>query len=144
MPEFVERIAASMPYPQVGGQTVGMITDPEGRPLNTERILSGVGPATAPPGQPSPGLRPDYPPAQWEAALRHVEGHVAALMRAPSGPQNVVLVVSKAPCPPPRGCQVILPRILPAESHLTVYVAERGKPPRYFDTYDGNGRGVQQ
>jgi hypothetical protein len=64
-------------------------------------------------------------------------------MREPDGPKDVVLVVSKQPCGPPRGCDVILRRILPAGSRLTVYVAEKGKPVRYFDSYEGTGRGVQ-
>ena len=144
VPDFVERIAATMPYPTVGEQTVGMITDPAGRALRDDRIISGSdGPGWAPAGQPSPGLRPDYPPSRWESAKRHVEGHTAALMRQPDGPRDVVLVVSKEPCGPPWGCDVILARILPSGSRLSVYVAERGQPARFYKTYDGTGRGVQ-
>jgi len=156
VPEWVHDVAARLSYP--GPKTVGIITDhsgnsvrkdENGNTLADDQIWSGrTGPA-----QKLEGLRTDTREKmhQWFAVREHVEGHAAAWMRAQPGDQHVVLVVSRPPCPTPRPnrpgqatCQVALPQIIRRGSSLTVYVAEPGKPPRYFDTYRGNGRAVAE
>ncbi len=81
--------------------------------------------------------------AQLDVALTHVEGHVAALMRAGRAPQRVKLVVSEAPCPQRWGCHRMLPGLLPAGSELDVYVAGEDGSVRHHHTYRGLGTGVQ-
>lgn len=139
MPSFVQRIADTFRHARPPStQTVGYLVDRHGRPLHDERLISGSdGPARG-----APGLNPDYPASGWESALTHVEGHAAALLRRPEAPTDAVLVVSKEPCPPPRGCRVVLPPILPEGTTLHVYLAEPGKQPRWYDSYPGNGRGL--
>lgn len=90
-------------------------------------------------------LRADDPVIRWRqvsAPLAHVEGHVAGVMREPGGPREVTLVISRPPCPGSRGCNALLPGMLPQDSRLHVYVADESGNARFYKTYNGNGRGV--
>ena len=139
VPEWVARLAATLEYPDTG-QTVGRLASSDGAPVG-EQIWSG----RAGPGQQLADLRTDLPNRVhlWKPVREHVEGHAAAAMRGLGGVQHMVLVVSRPPCPDRQGCDVALPHILRKGSTLTVYVAEDGHPPRYFDTYVGTGRAVK-
>ncbi|HEY3505789.1 MAG TPA: DddA-like double-stranded DNA deaminase toxin [Actinocatenispora sp.] len=136
VPAYVQRIADDFQHVRPPStQTVGYLS---GTPLHDGRIISGAdGPA-----RDAPGLNPDYPVSRWETALKHVESHAAALLRHDDAPTEAVLVVSKEPCGGPRGCQVVLPRILPSGTTLHVYLAEPDRPVRWYDSYPGNGRGL--
>jgi nucleic acid/nucleotide deaminase of polymorphic system toxin len=81
---------------------------------------------------------------QLDVALTHVEGHVAARMREPDGPHEVVLVVTREPCGGELGCDAMLRSLIPRRATLYVYVAEPGRPARYFRSYTGDGKGVRQ
>jgi hypothetical protein len=61
----------------------------------------------------------------------HVEGHVAALMRHGELKQ-AELFINRVPCGGVRGCDALLPRMLPEGSELTV----RG-PGGYVKVYKG-------
>jgi hypothetical protein len=65
-------------------------------------------------------------------------------MRSQDGDQHVVLVVSKEPCKGSQGCRAALRPIIRRGSSLTLYVAERGKQPVYFDTYNGTGEATTE
>lgn len=135
---MVSRIARTLVYPETR-QTVGVLVDRDGRPVGEQLFSGRVGPAEA-----LEGLRTDLPrkPHLWKSVREHVEGHAAAWMRRQEGNQHVVLVVSKEPCAGRQGCDRTLPHILRRGSSLTVYVAEAGKPVRYYQRYEGTGKGV--
>ncbi|MGA8112620.1 MAG: DddA-like double-stranded DNA deaminase toxin [Actinocatenispora sp.] len=139
IPSFVRRTADEFQHVRPPStQTAGYLVDRSGSPLHDGRIISGAdGPARG-----APGLNPDFPVTRWETALKHVESHAAAILRRTQAPTEAVLVVSKEPCGGPRGCQVVLPRILPEDTTLHVYLAEPGAQPRWYGTYPGNGRGL--
>lgn len=139
VPDYVRHVGREFRHVQPPSrQVVGYLVDRFGHPLHGDRLLSGSdGPARG-----APGLNHDYPVAGWEAALTHVEGHAAALLRRPGAPTEAVLVLSKVPCPAPRGCQVALPKILPVGTTLHVYVLGSAGPPTWHGSYTGDGRGV--
>jgi hypothetical protein len=152
VPEWVHEVAARLRYPETK-QTVGVITDLHGNSVRKDENGNTLADAQIWSGRKGPaekleGLRTDTEDRvhQWATVRQHVEGHAAAWMRGQPGDQHVALVVSKAPCPAPEevrlgemSCQVALPRIIRRGSSLTVYVAEPGERPYYFDTYRGNG-----
>jgi hypothetical protein len=89
-------------------------------------------------------LRRDDPAVPWRALKSttcHVEGHAAALMRAPDGPRRVTLVTNNPPCTGKRGCRALLPGMLPTGAELTIFVSDADGL-RFYDTYRGHGRGV--
>jgi hypothetical protein len=77
-----------------------------------------------------------------KSAVEHVEGHAAAVMRRPDGPDDAVLVVTRPPCPGPLGCHTVLPAILPAGNRMTVYVVGGDGVTRHWATYTGTGEGT--
>jgi SCP1.201-like deaminase len=134
--------AAELPVRQDGDKTTGIAFDQSGNRLSGGMIWSGEdGPAAV-----APYLRGDDPAIPWQklkSATSHVEGHVAALMRAPGGPRRVSLVANNPPCPGRRGCGALLPGILPAGAELDVYVSDTDGV-KFFATYRGHGRGVER
>jgi hypothetical protein len=126
--------------------TYGIALGADGQPIwrdarNDPNIQSGrIGP-----GDGAPGLRRSDRERwhQIKPAVEHVEGHVAALMRRGDGPREAWLIVTRAPCEQvPYGCDRILPDILPFGRTIHIYVAQPDGPPRYWNSYTGNGRGV--
>ncbi|MFV2021394.1 DddA-like double-stranded DNA deaminase toxin [Micromonospora sp. LOL_023] len=90
------------------------------------------------------GLRPVRGGGLPVTVTDHVEGHVAARMRAEDGPRDVTLVINKPPCDDrPFGCHQLLPHIIPAGSRLTVYVVEEGGA-RLHSTYHGTGKAIRR
>jgi hypothetical protein len=128
-------MAARLRVPD-GAKVAGLIATPTAEPLHDRPIVNGARGAVV---DNRATLRPRW--RHLDVALTHVEGHVAAIMREPDGPKQVVLVVSREPCPGELGCRKLLPGMLPADAHLSVYVADRDGV-RYFDTYLGTGAGA--
>src|SRR6266511_4491138 len=75
------------------------------------------------PGKGWPGLDPTIR-CGWPAA-QHVEGHMAALMRANRRLRTMILVLNNPPCRPERypgtSCEELLEKILPRGTTLDVY-----------------------
>lgn len=143
-PSYVRDAAGELPVRESpAAKTTGIAFDRAGRRLTAEPIWSGEdGPAAG-----APGLRRDdpvYPWHQLNAALTHVEGHVAALMRAPDGPREVVLVLNNPPCTKRMGCHRLLPGMIPEGSQVHVYLARPAGSAQFLRTYTGHGRGVSR
>ena len=79
----------------------------------------------------------------WVSPLGHVESHAAARMRHGEVPGDAVLVINNRPCPGVRGCDRLLPALLPEGARLTVYVTD-GKRAWFHRTYDGTGEGTRR
>ncbi|GIL32039.1 DddA-like double-stranded DNA deaminase toxin [Actinocatenispora comari] len=140
LPGYVQQAAGQLPQRADGDKTTGLAYDTAGRPLSTGPIVSG----RSGPGRGAPYLRRDDPAIRWhlmQAVVEHVEGHMAALMRQPGAPREVVLVINNVPCRGPRGCRTLLPGVIPARTRLTVFVTDHGQT-RYYATYVGHGRGI--
>jgi hypothetical protein len=140
VPPYIAAAAAELPLRGEDDKTTGIAFDEAGNRLTAGPIESGrKGPAAG-----APRLRRDDPAIPWrnlKSATQHVEGHVAALMRAPNGPRRVTLVTNNPPCPGKRGCRALLPGMLPADAELSVYVSDAAGL-RLYRTYRGHGRGV--
>jgi hypothetical protein len=125
-------------------QTFGIATDAAGRLLHDGEAASGsraIMPDT------SVGLSAHLEPRYLCATSvrEHVEGQVAALMRMPGAPCDVVLYINNPPCE--RGdaaCDRILPAILPAGSRLTVYVVAAAGALVERRVYHGTGEWVER
>jgi hypothetical protein len=111
--------------------TDGVLTTTDGKKISS--VLSGK----TGPGQGGPLLR-----GRWRyevAAVDHAEGHAAAVMRT-RGIMNATLYLNNPPCDYPRGCDKLLPALLPEGARLTVYARGMDEP----KVYVGTGRGVQR
>jgi hypothetical protein len=134
---FRREIAVSV-RPRRTQQTFGAATDADGRRLHDGELVSGH-PRHAP-VDPRSGIR-DARTAALIAVSMHVEGQVAAMMRQPGAPSEVVLYLNNEVCRGRgrgRGCHEVLPGILPSGARLTVHTVEGG---RRINTqvYEGNG-----
>ena len=88
-------------------------------------------------------IRPDWHPNQ-RSIDTDVEGHAAAILRRPGAPKQANLVVNNKPCEtslPFRGCDELLPGMLPAGTLLTVFVKSDGVT-RPYKIYRGTGEGI--
>jgi len=79
----------------------------------------------------------------WASPLGHVESHVAAMIRRGAAPKDAALVINNRPCPGVRGCDRLLPAMLPKGARLTVYVTD-GQRTWLHRTYDGTGEGIRK
>jgi len=117
VPAAVVRLAARLSPWGEGENAKAYAFDGDHRPLTDEPFTSGrVKSATH-------GLRPVRGGGHPVTVTDHVEGHVAARMRADDGPREVTLVINKAEAPcddRPFGCDRLLPHIIPNGSRLTV------------------------
>jgi hypothetical protein len=141
VPTIVRDIARRLRVPP-GAKTAGIATTAGGTPLHEGVVVNGTDGALV---DNAASIRTDDPVIPWHqvsATRTHVEGHIAALMRQPEGPKEVVLVVNRPPCPGQRGCRTLLPGMLPQGSRMHVYVAGEDGSVSLFRTYVGNGRGV--
>ncbi|MFG3343404.1 DddA-like double-stranded DNA deaminase toxin [Glycomyces sp. NPDC048151] len=86
------------------------------------------------------GLKPDF--ARRFVVRDHAEGHVAADMRRPGGPEHVSVVINNEPCQALEGCDATIPHIIPKDATMTVYLAE-GEATRHYRTYTGTGEGIE-
>ncbi|MGY0234895.1 DddA-like double-stranded DNA deaminase toxin [Longispora urticae] len=80
--------------------------------------------------------------------LTHVEGHMAAIIRArvkATGRHvHATAVLTREPCPDiPNGCERTLPKMLPFASTLTIYIKNPDGTLRHHKTYVGTGTGVK-
>jgi hypothetical protein len=137
IPAHVQRLGERLTPWQPGGDTVGYAYDPERLHLDDERFVSGRRREAA------GGIRRVRGRGLPATVTDHVEGHVAARMRQPGGPQEATLVLNNPPCKErPFGCHWLLPDILPEGAALTVYVkTERGV--ELHRRYTGTGRGIE-
>jgi hypothetical protein len=133
VPPDVQRLAGRLTPWQPGGDTVGYAYDAGGRRLEDERFVSGRIESAA------QGLAGRY--RLVRTFTDHIEGHVAARMREPGGPDHVVLVQNNEPCQYAAGCHRLLRDVLPVGKTITVYVKDQQGVRRY-GVYEGNGKGV--
>jgi RHS repeat-associated protein len=70
----------------------------------------------------------------------HVEGHAAAVMRSDKI-REATLWINRSPCPGPRGCSTLLPRMVPDGSTLTIYVVPNGSAGQITQTIVVQGIG---
>lgn len=103
------------------GKTRGRFVDDAGN-VSSEIISTYAG-RSAELAKPRPGMNGNI--------LSHVEAHAAATMRL-DGITEGTLYINNPPCPGPRGCDKMLPRMLPPDSKLTVY-----GPDEYVKIYRG-------
>lgn len=151
VPSYVRRFVEALSPPPAGTKVAGIACTRDGTPLHDPTApltngrrggFAGVANARTLSRQRVGDARlPLY--SQLDVALTHVEGHTAARMREPGAPQEVVLTVTREPCPGELGCDAQLSNLLPKGSVLHVYVAERGHQARHFDSYTGNGKGTR-
>jgi nucleic acid/nucleotide deaminase of polymorphic system toxin len=118
-PAFKGTPGEHLPVYRPGAKTEGVLD------TGTDRyhITSGY-------GRPSGDL-PLGTPGMNGNVKAHVEGHVAALMRQ-GDLKKAELYINRVPCKDVRGCDALLPRMLPEGSELTV----RG-PDGYVKVYKG-------
>jgi hypothetical protein len=117
VPVAVIRLAGRLAPWRDGEDAKGYAHDVDRRHLDDASFVSGRVKSAA------HGLRPVRGGGLPVTVTDHVEGHVAARMRAENGPRDVTLVINKTPCDDrPFGCHQLLPHIIPAGSRLTVYV----------------------
>lgn len=141
----MSELAARLRIP-AGAKTAGIVTTRDGRPLYgpDDPIVNG-----------SPGarvdnaatLRDDDPLFRWkqmDATMTHVEGHVAAMMRQPGGPQEAILIITQPPCRTREGCRRLLPAMLPRDAILHVYLRNKDGTATWFGSYTGNGRSMKR
>jgi hypothetical protein len=144
LPAWLVEAAARLPgRPGGSGATSGYLFDSGGNQLGGLR-RSGRDPAAADGvkrfRRESDGAR--LQPTQVESVVTHVEGKVAAEMRAQ--PQDAVLLLNNTPCLGVVGCDRLLPLLLPAGVNLTVFVKDANAPggARMHKVYSGNGGGL--
>jgi hypothetical protein len=136
VPAAVVRLAGRLSPWQPGESAVAYAVHSNGQQFSDVPFTSGRVPAAA------HGLRQLRGGGLPVTVTDHVEGHIAAHMRAPNGPRDVTVVINKVPCDDrPFGCHRILPDILPTGSRLTVYVVDAAGV-RYHHTYQGTGRAI--
>lgn len=130
------RLAGRLAPWREGEDAKGYAFDADRRHLDDAPFVSGRVKSAA------SGMRPVRGGGLPVTVTNHVEGHVAARMRADNGPREVTLVINKTPCDDrPFGCDQLLPHIIPAGSRLTVYVVE-AEGPRFHRTYEGTGKAI--
>jgi hypothetical protein len=123
VPAEVQLLADRLTPWKPGEDTVGYAYDDDRQHLDDERFASRrIGSA-------SRGLAGRY--RLVRTFTDHIEGHVAARMREPGGPDHVVLA----------GCDRLLRDILPVGKTITVYVKDENGV-RLYGVFEGNGKGV--
>ncbi|MGW0433690.1 DddA-like double-stranded DNA deaminase toxin [Micromonospora sp. NPDC003197] len=136
VPAAVVRLAGWLTPWREGENVRGYAFDSDRRHLNNEPFSSGRLKAAA------HGLRPVRGGGHPVTVTDHVEGHVAARLRAENGPRDVTLVINKAPCDDrPFGCNQLLPHVIPSGTRLTVYVVDASGL-RLHRIYEGTGKGI--
>lgn len=109
--------------------------DPEGR-IQSRQIRDGNMPAAG------KGLKS---PSSHASVMDHVEAQVAAIMRRPGAPKEVLLVINNEPCDRPGRpltCEKILRGILPADARLKVYLSD-GHRTHLYGVYIGTGEKIK-
>ncbi|MCW2986565.1 MAG: repeat protein, partial [Conexibacter sp.] len=102
-----------------GGKTSGILDTGSGE-IN---LLSGYKGPSAELGRGTPGMNGNI--------KSHVEAHAAAVVRQ-QGLDEATLYINRVPCPGVRGCDAMLPRMLPRGARLHVY-----GPNGFRKTYTG-------
>jgi Double-stranded DNA deaminase toxin A len=137
-------MAAHLPKWKPADRTQGFLWDANGKQLTNpsltvgedQRLRSGRVPAAR------AGLRSEWFPAR--EFHDHAEAHAAAILRHPGAPQEANLVLNNTPCRSRgiyKGCNDMLPGMLPANKRLHVYLTD-GEHTWWYATYDGTGEGV--
>ncbi|MFB6395223.1 DddA-like double-stranded DNA deaminase toxin [Polymorphospora lycopeni] len=119
------------------GPTHGVMFDPDGRRLTRRPIRSGE----------DPSLADDLVPRArgWMTVISHVESYAAAMMRRNQAPDSVDVVVNNDVCVGPLSCDTLLPGLLRPGQRMRVWVKAPETPEgvRYYDEYEGNGKGIR-
>jgi len=146
VPAWIKEKATRLPKWKRGDRTQGFLWDAKGNQLadltltvgEDNRIRSGRVLAAR------EGLRPEWFPTR--EFHDHAEAHAAAMLRQPDSPQEASLVLNNTPCRSRgiyKGCNDMLPGMLPANKRLHVYLTD-GERTWYYDTYHGTGEGVAE
>ncbi len=101
------------PYGQLGKKTYGTLVRPDGSEV---ALVSGHHPPASLLGS-TPGMN--------IVTKAHVEAHAAAIMRL-DGLSEATLWINRAPCPGVRGCEYLLPRMVPNGAVMTIHVVPEG------------------
>jgi hypothetical protein len=147
VPEWVQRLGARLTVP-TGKRVAGLAATGENAELTKEPIVNGSDGQVVDNAR---TLRTDVFPYNHRGniGLSHVEGHVAAIIRervreASQQSMHVSLVITREPCEGVLGCRKLLRDLIPTGSSITVYVKRDGEPPKWFGTFDGNGKATRK
>jgi RHS repeat-associated protein len=115
--------------PGSDGKTRGTLVRPDGTEV---ALVSGQHP-------PAWGRPPT--PGMNGLTKSHVEAHAAATMRD-EGLTHATLWINRKPCAAPNGCAIMLDRMVPEGSILTIHVVPEGSVGPIFQTIRVVGRGL--